>query len=209
MSTKGSSERDARLREILRQGDPAADEPGLSTGEVRAMRRAVLTAVPERRRFALVPVLATGAAVALAVLLAVVLWRGGEPQGIRPPEEKRAARPAAPVRPAAPPAVSEPPAIPQPPAAPEPRPSVEPEPVREPVRPRQAAPRVVPPPPPALPEPEPLPERLELASVPEPSLPEPGLAGPQGRHVEFSTPGGTRIIWLLTADESLLNQATP
>jgi hypothetical protein len=188
MSRKGSSERDARLRELLQKGDPAAGEPGLSTEEVQAMRRTVLNAVPERRRFALIPSLATGAAVALAVLLAVVLWRGGEPQGIRPPEEKVAARPAAP------------PPLPEPPAAPEPRPAEEPEPVTEPVRKRQAAPRITPPPPPVLPEPEPL---TELASVSEPSLPEPGPEEPRGRHVEFSTPGGTRVIWVLTEDETL------
>jgi hypothetical protein len=196
MSRKRSSERDARLRELLQKGDPAAGEPGLSAEEVHAMRRTVLTAVPERGRFALIPTLATGAAVALAVLLAIVLWRGGEPQGIRPSEVKVAVRPAPPVRPAAPPAT------PEPPVAPEARTPKEPEPVQEPVRKRQAAPRVAPPPPPVLPEPEPL---TELASVSEPSQPEPALEEPRGRHVEFSTPGGTRVIWVLTEDETLLD----
>lgn len=187
--------RNEKLREILRQGDPAAGEPGLSAEELQAMRRTVLNAVPERRRFALIPALATGAAVALAVLLAVVLWRGEE-QGTRPPEVKVAVRPAPPVQPAAPPVT------PGPPAAPEPQPPAEPEPAQEPVRKRQAAPRVAPPPPPVLPEPEPL---TELASVSEPSQPEPALEEPRGRHVEFSTPGGTRVIWVLTEDETLLD----
>ena len=35
-----------RLREVLRLGDPAAQEPGLTADEFHAMRRAVLTATP-------------------------------------------------------------------------------------------------------------------------------------------------------------------
>lgn len=187
MNRNGSSQRDDRLRDLLRQGDPAAGEPGLSTEEVQAMRRAVLTAAPERRRFGLIPALATGTAVALAVLLAVALWRGGEPQGIQPPEEQVAAVKPEPVRPPAPPAIVEPLAAP--------------EPVKEPVGKRQAAPRIAPPPP-SLPEPEP---PTVLASVPETSLPEPGLVEPRTREIQFLTPGGTRVIWVLTEDETLLN----
>jgi hypothetical protein len=194
MSTNRSSERDARLRDLLRQGDPAAGEPGLSTEEIHAMRRAVLTAAPERRRRGLIPALATGAAVGLAVLLAVALWRGGEPQ-IQPPEEKVAAVTPEPVRPPAPPVVVEP----QAPETPEDTtPPQEPA-VKKPVRKRHAAPRVDPPPVPGEPEPP-----VMLASVPEPSLPEPRLEEPRTREIQFSTPGGTRIIWVLTDDETLM-----
>jgi len=184
MSRNRSSQRNDRLRDLLRQGDPAAGEPGLSTEEIHAMRRAVLTAAPERRRFGLVPALASATTVALAVLLAVALWRGGEPQGIQPPEEKIAA-----VKPEPRPPALRP--ITAPSAAPEP--SEEPA-VREPVQ------RIAPPPP-SLPEPEP---PTVLASVPEPSLPEPGLAEPRTREIQFLTPGGTRVIWVLTEDETLL-----
>lgn len=191
MSSNRSSERDARLRDLLRLGDPAAGEPGLSTEEIRAMRRAVLTAAPERRRFGLIPALATGAAVGLAVLLAILLWRGGQRPGMQPPDEKVAAVPAEPVRPPAPIAETEPPAAPEP--------SEEPV-VKEPVQERQTAPRVSPPPPSQEPEPP-----VVLASVPEPSLPEAGPVEPRTREIQFLTPGGTRVIWVLTEDETLLH----
>jgi hypothetical protein len=194
MSRNRSSERDARLRDLLRQGDPAAGEPGLSTEEIHAMRRAVLTAAPERRRPGLIPALATGAAVTLAVLLAILLWRGEQGPGMQPPEEKVAAVTPEPVRPPAPPVVE-----PQAPETPEDTtPPREPA-VKEPVRKRQAAPRVDAPPVPGEPEPP-----VMLASVPEPSLPEPRLEEPRTREIQFSTPGGTRIIWVLTEDETLM-----
>jgi len=65
--------RDERLRRVLREADPADSEPGLTTDELHAMRRAVLTAIPEpKRRF--VPALA-GAAVAVLLAIAVLsLW---------------------------------------------------------------------------------------------------------------------------------------
>ncbi|HYO12692.1 MAG TPA: hypothetical protein VE685_05820 [Thermoanaerobaculia bacterium] len=195
MSRNRSSERDARLRDLLRQGDPASGEPGLSTEEIHAMRRAVLSAAPERRRFGLLPALAMGMAAALAVLLAVALWRGGGPQGVQPPEEKVATVTPEPVRPPAPPVAAEPPAPETPEDAAPPEEPV----VKEPVRKRQAAPRATPAL--VLGEPEP---PMALASVPEPSLPEPGLEEPRTRHIEFSTPGGTRVIWVLTGDETLL-----
>ena len=75
MSRNRSSQRDARLRDLLRQGDPAAGEPGLSTEEIHAMRRAVLTAAPERRRFGLIPTLATGAAVTVALTVFTLAGR--------------------------------------------------------------------------------------------------------------------------------------
>lgn len=67
-------DRNERLRDLLREGDPAAGDPGLSPEEVQGMRRTVLSAVPEpRRRGWLVPALATAAALILAAVL--VLWR--------------------------------------------------------------------------------------------------------------------------------------
>ncbi|HEY2293264.1 MAG TPA: hypothetical protein VGM86_21400, partial [Thermoanaerobaculia bacterium] len=65
---------DERLRQILRQGDPAGEDAGLTPDEARAMRRTVLTAVPERKR-RLLPILALAGAVATAALIAVLLLR--------------------------------------------------------------------------------------------------------------------------------------
>lgn len=65
---------DERLRQILRQGDPAGEDGGLTPDEARAMRRTVLTAVPERER-RLLPILALAGAVATAALIAVLLLR--------------------------------------------------------------------------------------------------------------------------------------
>ncbi|HEX3126181.1 MAG TPA: hypothetical protein VH394_02530 [Thermoanaerobaculia bacterium] len=67
------------LKDVLRKGDPAADDPGLSQEEIQAMRRTVLTAVPEpRRRGWLVPV-AAAAVLILAVLVGLSLWRQPAP----------------------------------------------------------------------------------------------------------------------------------
>jgi hypothetical protein len=78
------------LKDMLRKGDPAADDPGLSPEEVQAMRRTVLNAVPEpRRRGWLVPVLAT-AALILAAVLGLSLWR--QPAPVKPAHVE-AARP--------------------------------------------------------------------------------------------------------------------
>jgi hypothetical protein len=63
------------LKDILRKGDPAAGEPELSPEEIQAMRRTVLAAVPEsRRRGWLVPI-AAAAALILAAVLVLSLWR--------------------------------------------------------------------------------------------------------------------------------------
>ncbi|HSU81180.1 MAG TPA: hypothetical protein VLR69_02120 [Thermoanaerobaculia bacterium] len=99
---------DERLRQILRQGDPAGGDGGLTPDEARAIRRAVLTAVPERKR-RLLPIFALAGAVATAVLIAVLFLR---PEPARPP---------APPRIATAPAIPAPP-IAQVPAQPAPRP---------------------------------------------------------------------------------------
>jgi len=165
-----------RLSQILRQGDPADGEPGLTTDEVHAMRRAVLTAAPEpRRQMAWFPLVATGAAALLTVALAVAFgpWH-------RPPVSGSPVH--APVQVAA---------VPAPAVAP-PAPSVTaPVPVKvsRPVRRHPAraarAPKVLP----ALPV-----HLQDDAPVLTASLPV--------REIQFSTPGGTRVIWELSPKDS-------
>jgi outer membrane biosynthesis protein TonB len=161
----------------LREGDPAAGE-ALTPEEVRAMRRAVLTAVPEpRRRSFLVPLMA-GAAALLAVVVALALWRARtEPVVEKPPVV--AAVPAPPVRPPQPPVVEE-----------------TPEPVPPPVPIEREVPRRV------VPRPEPVPEAPVLPEATD-TLASSPVEEPESRQIQFSTPGGTRIIWVLTSDETL------
>jgi hypothetical protein len=161
---------DERLRQILRQGDPAEGDGGLTPEEVRAMRRTVLTAIPERKR-RLLPVLALAGAVATAVLIAVLLLRPA------PAPPRVAAAPT-------------PPAPPIAPAEPAPRPLQE----REERGPaprhhsqhhhRRSAPPVAP----AITD--------TLASL------ETTDAETTERQVQFSTPGGTRIIWILKSGKA-------
>jgi len=154
------------LRSILRKGDPAAGDPGLAPEEVQRMRQTVLAAVPEpRRRGWLVPVLAGAAALILAAVIALSLWR---------PESKVVKH----VRPL--------------PLAGEgrgegsvvveqktpPRPSPAPQ-EREPPSPEKEKP--------VHHEPEP----VVVARVEPPAAPE------ATHQIQFSTPGGTRIIWVL------------
>jgi hypothetical protein len=84
---KDSTDRNEILREALRRGDPAAEEAGLPPEEIQAMRRTVLSAVPpSRERSRLVPVLATAAAVVLSLVVALSLWRTQElPPAPHPP----------------------------------------------------------------------------------------------------------------------------
>lgn len=158
---------DERLRQILRQGDPAGGDGGLTPDEARAMRRTVLTAIPERKR-RLLPIFALTGAVATAVLIAVLLLK---PEPSEPPAPPRIA--AAPA-PAAPP-------IAQSPVQPVLHPPQEEE--RQPAHRRH--PRLLHRP--AAPE-APATIDATLASL-EAAEPE--------RQVQFSTPGGTRIIWIL------------
>jgi len=89
------SDRNERLSAILRKGDPAAGDPGLPPEELQAMRRAMLSAIPEpRRRGWLVPVLAAMAVLALAAVLVSVQWR---------PERFETARRPSPPSPTSPP----------------------------------------------------------------------------------------------------------
>lgn len=162
-------DRNERVRALLQEGDPAASEPGLSLEEIQAMRRTVLTAVPEARRVWFAPALVTAAALILAAVIAFSLWRPGTVE--------TASRPSPPL----------------PPSPTSPAPSlgeggiVASERVVVPLSRggergggrgvRGEGPRPAPP-------------------APEPRDPEPVVAeGPQ--QIQFSTPGGTRVIWML------------
>ena len=163
---------DERLRQILRRGDPAGEGGGLTPDEARAMRRAVLTAVPERKR-RLLPVFALAGAAATAVLIAVLLLR---------PEPARAPIP--------PPRIATAPAPPAPPIAQAPVEPASQSPQREEHRPvhrhrdqhhrRPAAP--------AAPE-----VHDTVASL---------MTAEPERQVQLTAPGGTRIIWILKSGKA-------
>ncbi|HEX3555918.1 MAG TPA: hypothetical protein VIA62_22095 [Thermoanaerobaculia bacterium] len=165
---------DDRLHQILRQGDPAAQDAALSADEARAMRRTVLTAVPEpRRRRGWLPALATAAAAMLVLALAVTHG---------PWHWTPAAPPAAPVRVAAVPTPPVAPVVPSVtviPVTPSQVPVKSSRPARR--HPPVRAARVLPAPPAAAP--------VLVASLPV-------------REIRFSTPGGTRVIWELAAKDS-------
>jgi hypothetical protein len=161
---------DERLRQTLLAGDPAAGDGGLTPDEIHAMRRAVLMAAPEPRH-RLLPWLALAGTAAGAILLAIVLVRPAPA-----PAPPRVAATAAP--PAQLPA--------QVPVEPISRPGQEQE--RPPVRhhrPRLRHRSVAPAPREAA---------DTLASLELPANPGPDSGT---RQVQFSAPGGTRIIWIL------------
>jgi hypothetical protein len=177
MNQSERMDRNERLGAALRRGDPASEETGLSPAEIQAMRRAVLTKALEtgpetaRRSYRLAPVFAAGAVAVLSLVVTLSLWR------MRGPE------PVTPVLPAPAPVGAEPSV---PPAFQSP-----------------AAVAVAVPPPPAHGV-----RRRERARRPlvaeEPAAgparpPETGLEPEEAplRQVQFSTAGGTRIIWLL------------
>ena len=166
---------DERLRQILRQGDPAEGDGGLTLDEARALRRTVLTAIPERKR-RLLPILATAGAMVTAVLIAVLLLR---------PETVEAPMP--PPRIATAPAPPAPPIAQAVPAETTPQPLPRDEKVRPVHRHRQQHHPIRP----ATPEPPAAQDTL--ASL--------GSAEPE-RQVQFSAPGGTRIIWILKSGKA-------
>lgn len=162
-----------QLRQRLREGDPATGENSLDPGEIQAMRRAVLTAAPEPRRRLLPALALTGAAAALLIALFAL-----RPGPVQPPAPPRIA-----VAPALPPAPSGP-------ATQAPQPSPE---------------RTEPP---ARGEKKPIPRRRHRAAPAETvTLAALEPAGnppeePEIRQVQFSTPGGMRIIWTLTSGKA-------
>lgn len=172
---------DERLRGLLREADPAAEDPGLAPEEVQAMRRAVLTAVPEpRRRW--IPLAALAGSALAALILAMML--------LRPAPEAPAAPPLQPARLAERPSPTPAPAPVEPVAV---AVAEEAEKLRE--TPRKQHWR-----------PEPAPVAIaEAAPEATPELPpiEPEVEttiAAETRQIQFSTPGGTRIIWVLTSD---------
>ena len=165
---------DERLRDLLREADPAAGEPGLAPEEVQAMRRAVLTAIPEpRRRW--IPIAALAGSALVALLLAVLLLRPASRGPVMPPRQ--------PVQ------VTQVPPEPVPVRPPTPEPVV-----AEPEKPRQTrSPR-------KRPEPAPV-DVAETAPASLPEAPEvEATVAAETTQIQFSTPGGTRIIWVLTSD---------
>ncbi len=149
-----------QVRQILREGDPAAQEDGLTLDEVHAMRRTVLTAIPEsRRRLGWLPLLATG-----VLILALAIAFGPRH---RPPAAPPAAPQVVAVTPPAPIPLSppEPAAIPLPEQKP---------PHRRAVRPPQS--------PPVRHE-----ELMTLASLPESRPPRCGRSGFQPRAAPASS----------------------
>ncbi|HTG31786.1 MAG TPA: hypothetical protein VLB76_02555 [Thermoanaerobaculia bacterium] len=165
---------DERLRQRLREGDPATGENGLNPGEIHAMRRAVLAAAPEPRR-RLLPALALAGAAA-AILIALFALRPG------------------PVQPPAPPRIAAVPAQPQVPAPPALQ--------------QASAPRTEPPAP-GEKKKRPIQRRRHLRAAREETATlasrEPAgnpPAEPGARQIQFSTPGGTRIIWTLTSGKA-------
>jgi hypothetical protein len=171
-----NDERSNDLKRRLREGDPFASEGGLTPEEVRAMRRAVLTAQPEPRR-RLLPALALAGAAAAALLIAVLAFRSGS--GSNPPRQpapQAAAAPAPlPPRPAPETGLQTPVAAPTPAVA-----------QAETGRPHLRRHHH----PPAEETPAP---NTALAAL-NPPVPDDGTAI---REIQFSTPGGTRIIWTL------------
>jgi len=167
--------RDERLRRLLREGDPADGETDLTTDELRAMRRAVLTAIPEPQR-RLVPVLAGAAAAALVAILVLMIWPRAQSA---PPALKATTKVAVKATPP-----------PRRPAATETvgrrfvaaglrarRPSHAP----------HAAPR-----------------KPRHTSAQEPDrLAQQNDSEPRTRQIQFSTAGGTRVIWILTSEKTL------
>ncbi len=160
-----------RLRHILRQGDPAANEPGLTPEEVHAMRRAVLTAAPEpRRQRAWLPLVATGAAALLTLALAVAFGLWYRPQAPGSPVQAPVQVGAVPTPTAAPAVTAPAPVRISTPAS------------RHPARAMRAVRARKDPP-------------VHQADAPvlTASLPV--------REIQFSTPGGTRVIWELSGKD--------
>jgi len=160
-----------RIRRRLREGDPFAGETGLTPDEVREMRRTVLTAIPEPRR-RLLPALALAGAAAAAVLIALLALRPGAGAPPRPP------RVATMTAPPSPPSPSPAPAEPEP---------AKPAPVLQAAEKRTVYNRH------HRRHRRPINQDTLAALEPSPSQEETAI-----REIQFSTPGGTRIVWTLT-----------
>jgi hypothetical protein len=163
--------RDERLRRMLREGDPANAEGGLTREESHQMRRTVLTAIPEpRRRFALSPALAGAAMAALVAILAILLWPRPEATAPQPPAPPRIA-------------VKEP--VTDVKRTDVKRTDKKSTDVKRRTRAVAAGLRA----------------RRPAASAPGEQLA--AVEGPHTRQIQFDTPGGTRVIWVLRSDNAL------
>ena len=154
-----------QLRDLLRKGDPAAGDPGLSPDQIGRMRRIVLDATSEpHRRLVWIPALAgvAGVAAMIALLVALGPWRTGETTA--PPAPERIASVPVPSVSPAPPALA----------------------------------RVEPPVRMARREPTPPHSRHLMVHRPEPvATVAHAETDHEARQVQFETPGGTRVIWIL------------
>ncbi len=182
MSSNRKPETD--LTRLLRRGDPALEGESLPPTDVARMRRSMLAAIEAAVRPPLLPwrpVLAAAGSVALVFALGVAWWRLGPPAGSReeklavvvgvpePPGQMLPAEPAGASRGTAAAQQQLTRSAPAPGAiTPASRPARKP----RPARPGPAAPRAAP----ASPA---------------------GAAVHAARQVEFETPGGTRVVWVL------------
>lgn len=199
-------------RSALREGDPALGAPDLDPQEIARMRRAVLAAAqeePQKQRLfpGLTPALGGTIVAAAALLLALgLVWLPNREEpaperiAVHAPVPVPQAPPALPPAPAAPPVAER--AVPEPEAttaaAPEPAPS----------------PSALPPAPaPAVPEPEmalaeaPLAETVELDWSAVPAEPWVAAGETLPRQVQLTTPGGTRVIWVLDPQDDATQEA--
>lgn len=176
------NENNERLRALLRQGDPAGEDPGLTREEAGRMRRAILTAAPEPRRRPLwLPVLAAAAVGALMLAIALGLWRARADLSVHEPTRSAAVVPTSET-----PVPAPPPSLPVS-AAPETAPAAAPSREETPAaRPRSRRARRA-----ATSGP------VRFASLPVPPAPAEEDEEP-ARQIQFSTPGGTRVIWVLS-----------
>jgi hypothetical protein len=180
--------RDERLRRLLREADPGQGETGLTMEEVRAMRRTVLTAAPEpRRTFAFRPVAVGAVMAALVAIVTLLMWPSSEStMPVRPVPSKVAEK--------SPVVVKKSPITEQP--SPPPSSGMN-------SRATEGVPsgtRRIPVPSgttkgsPATSAPG---DRIAAADIPE------NEDDVRTRQIQFSTPGGTRVIWILTSDTAL------
>jgi len=167
MNSVQHTDRNERLGAALRQGDPAGGETGLAPADAQAMRRAVLSRVAEPEPRRSFRLAPAFAAAAVAVLSTLVALSLWRMHGPEPGQPVSPAVPASPIAPA--------PAVPSPALSPDVVAVVSPPPPVHAVRRRERRPRIA-----------------ETPAVPSPA-PEPAPM----RQVQFSAPGGTRIIWLL------------
>lgn len=165
--------RHERLRRMLRETDPAAAESGLASEEIREMRRTVLRAIPEPRRRFALSPALAGAA--MAVLVAILALALWL-QRDRPPVPPREPMQAAAPAPAVPPAPVEPPSAER--IASESAPIAKASPPRR-IRRHRTAPD---------------PSHERIAENEQES---------HTRQIQFDTPGGTRVIWILRSDNAL------